>query len=32
MVRREGDQVVVVLPGDPGFETAEMHLTPGSPG
>jgi 8-oxo-dGTP pyrophosphatase MutT (NUDIX family) len=29
MVRREGDQVVVVLPGDPGFETAEMHLTPG---
>ena len=31
MVRREGDQVVVVLPGDPGFETAEMHLAPGSP-
>jgi 8-oxo-dGTP pyrophosphatase MutT (NUDIX family) len=29
MVRREGDQVVVVLPGEPGFETAEMHLTPG---
>jgi 8-oxo-dGTP pyrophosphatase MutT (NUDIX family) len=28
MVRREGDQVVVVLPGDPGFETSEMHLTP----
>lgn len=32
MVRREGDQVVVVLPGDPGFETAEMHLTPRRPG
>ena len=28
MVRREGDQVVVVLPGDPGFESAEMHLAP----
>ncbi len=28
MVRREGDQVVVVLPGDPGFETADMHLAP----
>jgi hypothetical protein len=32
MVRRVGDEVVVVLPGDPGFETAEMHLTPGSSG
>jgi len=30
LVRRDGDEVVVVLPGDPGFETAEMHLTPGA--
>lgn len=28
-VRREGDEVVVVLPGDPGFEVAAAHLTPG---
>lgn len=32
MVRRDGDRVVVVLPGEPGYEAAEMHLTPGSPG
>lgn len=29
-VRREGDDVVVVLPGDDGFETAAGHLRPGS--
>jgi 8-oxo-dGTP pyrophosphatase MutT (NUDIX family) len=28
-VRREGEKVVVVLPGDPDFEIAEDHLTPG---
>jgi 8-oxo-dGTP pyrophosphatase MutT (NUDIX family) len=28
-VRREGEKVVVVLPGDPDFEVAEDHLTPG---
>jgi 8-oxo-dGTP pyrophosphatase MutT (NUDIX family) len=30
-VRRAGDQVVVMLPDDPGFEAAAPHLTPGSP-
>jgi 8-oxo-dGTP pyrophosphatase MutT (NUDIX family) len=28
-VRREGDEVVIVLPGDPGFATAAGHLAPG---
>jgi 8-oxo-dGTP pyrophosphatase MutT (NUDIX family) len=28
-LRREGDTVVVVLPGDPGFDVAADHLTPG---
>lgn len=28
-VRREGDEVVVVLPGDDGFEVAAGHLRPG---
>jgi 8-oxo-dGTP pyrophosphatase MutT (NUDIX family) len=28
-VRRQGDEVVVVLPGDPGFEVAAGHLRPG---
>lgn len=28
-VRREGDEVVVVLPGDEGFEVAAGHLRPG---
>ncbi len=28
-VRREGDEVVVVLPGDAGFEVAAGHLRPG---
>lgn len=28
-VRREGEQVVVVLPGEPGFEVAAGHLRPG---
>lgn len=27
-IRREGDEVVVVLPGDPGFEVAAGHLCP----
>lgn len=30
-VRREGDEVVVVLPGDEGFEVAAGHLRPGDP-
>ena len=29
-VRREGDQVVVLLPGDPDFDLAADHLTPGA--
>jgi nucleoside-triphosphatase THEP1 len=28
-VRREGDEVVIVLPGDPDFEVAAGHLRPG---
>jgi 8-oxo-dGTP pyrophosphatase MutT (NUDIX family) len=28
-VRREGEQVIVVLPGDPDFDVAADHLTPG---
>ncbi|WP_232661422.1 NUDIX hydrolase [Pseudonocardia sp. TRM90224] len=31
-VRREGEQVIVVLPDDPDFEISEDHLTPGTPG
>lgn len=30
-LRREGDEVVVVLPGDPGFEVAAGHLRSGDP-
>jgi 8-oxo-dGTP pyrophosphatase MutT (NUDIX family) len=28
-VRRDGDRVVIVLPGEPGFEVAAGHLNPG---
>lgn len=30
-VKRQGDEVVVVLPGDPDFEVAAGHLRPGDP-
>lgn len=30
-VKQQGDQVVIVLPGDPGFEVAAGHLRPGGP-
>lgn len=30
-VKRDGDQVVIVLPGDPDFEVSAGHLKPGGP-
>jgi 8-oxo-dGTP pyrophosphatase MutT (NUDIX family) len=30
-VRRDGDRVVIVLPGEPGWEVAAGHLSPGRP-
>jgi hypothetical protein len=30
-VVRDGDVLRIVLPGDPGYETAASHLSPGDP-